>query len=59
MYCNKLFYLEKTMKDLDADTRKEKRSETECPIWEQFWKWLDTLHPTGGSKLGKAVKYVY
>ena len=57
MYCNKLFYLEKTMKDLDADTRKTKRSETECPIWEQFWNWLDTLHPTGGSKLGKAVKY--
>ncbi len=57
MYCNKLFYLEKTMKDLDADTRKVKRSETEYPIWEQFWSWLDTLHPTGGSKLGKAVKY--
>ena len=57
MYCNKLFYLEKTMKDLDADTRKTKRSETECPIWEQFWNWLDTLHPTGGSKLGKAVTY--
>ncbi len=57
MYCNKLFYLEKTMKDLDADTRKAKRLETEGPIWEQFWSWLDTLHPTGGSKLGKAVKY--
>ncbi len=57
MYCNKLFYLEKTMKDLDADTRKTKRLETEGPIWEQFWSWLDTLHPTGGSKLGKAVKY--
>ena len=46
------------MKDLDAETRKEKRSETECPIWDQFWKWLGTLHPTGGSKLGKAVNYV-
>ena len=57
MYCNKLFYLERTMKDLDSDEKKQTRLDTECPVWEQFWNWLDTLHPTGGSKLGKAVTY--
>ncbi len=57
LYCNKLFYLEREMKELDSDIRKQKRLETETSIWDQFWSWLDTLHPTGGSKLGKAVKY--
>lgn len=57
MYCNKLFYLERTLKDLKPEERKQQRLELEQPVWEQFWNWLDTLHPTGGSKLGKAVAY--
>ncbi|MCF2684112.1 IS66 family transposase [Faecalicatena contorta] len=57
LYCNKLFYLDRTLKDLDPEERKQQRTVLEQPVWDQFWNWLDTLHPTGGSKLGKAVVY--
>ena len=42
---------------MDPEERKQQRTVLEQPVWEQFWNWLDTLHPTGGSKLGKAVIY--
>jgi hypothetical protein len=29
----------------------------EAPIWEEFWSWIDTLNPTVGSKIEKAVNY--
>ena len=57
LYCNKLFYLERTLKELEAEERKQQRTILEQLVWEQFWNWLGTLHPTGGSKLGKAVNY--
>ena len=57
LYCNKLFYLERILKELEAEERKQQRTVLEQPVWEQFWNWLGTLHPTGGSKLGKAVNY--
>ena len=57
LYCNKLFYLERTLKELDPEERKQQRAVLEQPVWDQFWNWLDTIHPTGGSKLGKAVNY--
>ncbi len=57
LYCNKLFYLERTLKDLNPEERKQQRDVLEQPVWDQFWNWLDTLHPNGGSKLGKAVNY--
>lgn len=56
-YCNQLFELEKEYADLDADTRKAKCLETEPAIWEACWSWLETLKPTGGSRLAKAVTY--
>ena len=56
-YCNRLFYLERKFKELPADERKQKRLETEAPVWEEFWNWIETLNPSGGSKLEKAVKY--
>jgi len=56
-YFNKLFYLERQFKDLDPETRKTKRIEQEVPVWNNFFAWLDTLNPTGGSKLEKAVNY--
>ncbi|MDD5935253.1 MAG: transposase [Clostridiales bacterium] len=55
--CNKLFFLKQQYKNLTATERKEKRLETEVPIWEKFRNWLDTINPTGGSKLEKAVNY--
>lgn len=57
LLCNKLFFLERQYKDLTVDERKEKRLKTEVPVWKEFWKWLDTIVPTGGSKLEKAVNY--
>ncbi len=56
-YCNQLFELEKEYADLDAETRKVKRLETEPAIWKAYWSWLETLYPTGGSRLDKAVTY--
>lgn len=56
-YCNKLFYLERTCKDLAPDERKAKRSEQETPVWDAFLNWLSGLNPTKGSKLEKAVNY--
>lgn len=56
-FCNRLFYLERLYKDFPVEERKQKRQEKEPGIWEEFWSWLDTLSPTGGSKLEKAVNY--
>lgn len=56
-YCNKLFRIERTLKDLPAEGRKEKRLELEVPVWESFWEWLGTLESLGGSLLEKAVNY--
>lgn len=56
-YCNQLFELERGYADLDADTRKAKRLETEPAIWEAYWAWLETVNPAGGSRLAKAVTY--
>ena len=50
-YCNQLFEREKEYADLDTDTRKAKRLETEPAIW------LETVNPAGGSCLAKAVTY--
>lgn len=55
--CNRLFFLERQYKNLSAQERKDKRLEKEPAIWEEFFLWLATLHPTGGSKLEKAVNY--
>ena len=53
-FCNRLFFMERLYKDLPAEERKQKRLETEPEIWEVFWNWMDTVHPTGGSKLENA-----
>lgn len=56
-YCNQLFKLEETLKDLSAKERKLRRLELEKPVLEAFWCWLDSLNPLKGSALGKAVTY--
>jgi transposase len=57
VYCNKLFFIERQLKYLPADVRKERRLELENPVWDSFWNWLDGITPAGGSKLEKAVNY--
>ena len=56
-YFNKLFYLEREFTELSPEERQKKRIEQEVPVWENFFDWLETLNPTKGSKLEKAVNY--
>ena len=56
-YCNRLFLLERGFKDMSAEDRKAMRQKQSAPVWKQFWQWLDTFEPAGGSALDKAVTY--
>ena len=56
-YCNQLFKLEEEYAELDADTRKARRLETEPAVWKAYWSWLETVNATGGGRLKKAVTY--
>lgn len=59
-YCNKLFEIEKELKDLSPEERKEQRLKLEKPILEAFWSWVDSninvVLPK--SKIGQALQYV-
>ena len=57
LFCNRLFFKERLYRDLPPQERKARRMETEPEIWKEFWDWLETLNPVGGSKLEKAVNY--
>lgn len=52
-----LFLKERSFKDLDPETRKIKRLETEPEIWKKLWSWIDGISADKGSALGKAVTY--
>ena len=56
-YCNRLFQIEESLKDLSSEERKQKRLELEKPILDEFWKWLESLQVLKGSALGRAVTY--
>lgn len=56
-YCNRLFEFEKEFREMPPDERLKQRTEKEKPLLDEFWQWLDTLTPVGGSKLAKAISY--
>jgi transposase len=58
-FCNKLFEKEKVLVNLSPEERKAKRLETEKPILEAFWLWINTIKSSclPKSRLGKAVVY--
>lgn len=56
-YCNSLFAFEKEFKELPSDERHKRRSKSEEPLLDEFWLWIDTLTPVGGTKLAKAISY--
>ncbi|EOT27329.1 hypothetical protein C805_01437 [Eubacterium sp. 14-2] len=56
-YCNQLFKIEDSLKDLSPDERFHKRLELEKPVLEAFWRWLENLTFLKSSALGKAVVY--
>ena len=56
-YCNKLFAEERKCAQYRPEYRKEYRQNKELPLLEEYFAWLNTLHPEKGSKLEDAVRY--
>ena len=56
-YCNKLFAEERKCVLYKPEYRKEYRQNRELPLLEEYFAWLNTVHPEKGSKLEKAVRY--
>ena len=56
-YCNRLFYIEDSLKNLTYKERYYKRPELEKPVLEAFWSWIDSITALKGSALGKAIIY--
>jgi hypothetical protein len=56
-YCNRLFKLEREFAALNPEERHAKRQEQSKPVLDGFFAWLDTLRPSGGTKLSKAAGY--
>ena len=56
-YYDKLFHLEKDLRDLAPEERYKKRLELEKPEWDAYLAWLEKVNPLPQSALGKAVYY--
>ena len=56
-YCNKLFAEERKCASYQPKQRLEYRQNRELPILEEYYAWLNTVHPEQGSKLEEAVRY--
>jgi len=56
-YCNKLFEEERKCAIYQPKYRQEYRQNRELPILEEYYAWLNTVHPEKGSKLEEAVRY--
>lgn len=56
-YCNKLFAEERKCVSYKPEYRQEYRQNKELPLLEEYYAWLNTVHPEKGSKLEEAVRY--
>lgn len=56
-YCNRLFAMEASLKDKSPQFRNKIRQHCTQKTVDAFFAWLDTVNPSGGSKLSKAVGY--
>ncbi len=56
-YCNKLFAIEKEIKELTPQERKKQRQKLSKPALEAYWAWLETVNVLKGSKLADAITY--
>ena len=54
---DKIFALEREFKDLSPDERQKQRQERTKPVLDGFYAWLETISPSQGSGLAKAVQY--
>ena len=67
-HCDRLFALEREYDGKDKEGKRireplspeekhRRRNEEAKPLLDDFFKWLMTVNPAGGSKLAKAVQY--
>lgn len=58
-YCNKLYKIEKQIKELSLEERQKKRLEFSTPLFEEFQKWVkaQTLNSLPKSAYGRALNY--
>ena len=56
-YCDRLFGVEASLKDMSPEERQAKRFELERPIINEFWNWIENLVVLPGSAIGKAREY--
>ncbi len=56
-YCDRLFSVEASLKDLSPEERFAKRIEKERPILDEFWTWIENLNVLPGSAICKAKEY--
>lgn len=56
-YCDQLFHIEDSLKNLTSKERYSKRLELEKPVLEAFWCWINSIMALKGSALGKALVY--
>lgn len=55
---NKIFALEREYATLTSEEHYQKRQEQTKKVLDDFYLWLDTLNPSQGTGLAKAVQYV-
>lgn len=56
-YCDKLFRIERALKDLPSEKRLEERRKQAKPVLDAFLAWLKCANPVPKSGTGKAVYY--
>ncbi len=56
-YCDKLFEIEKNIKELPPEEKHIKRQELSKPLLDDFFTWLNSFTPAKQSHLGNAVTY--
>ena len=56
-FCDKLFSLERDFADFSADERFQKRQESSRPVFDEFYKWVETLDPPQKTGLRTAIVY--
>ncbi len=49
--------MERNLGDLSREEKQKQRQEQIKPVLDEFFAWLDTVEPSGGSKLASAVQY--
>lgn len=56
-YINKIYEIERNLGNLIREEKQKQRQEQIKPVLDEFFAWLDTVEPSGGTKLAKAVQY--